>query len=119
MESNNTSLENKIAKVATEAIGKSITESLCSYNGPLKTLCDEVINSHHEELKEIIDNEFSTLLNSDTFRDQLKLALNKKLASVLIGRMGGELESTINKLKADPTTRAKITIAIDNVIAGK
>jgi hypothetical protein len=34
----------------------------------------------------------------------------------LISQYGGEIEKTVGKLKADPTSRAKMTIAIDSVM---
>ena len=54
--------------------------------------------------------------NFDQFRDALKDALNAKLAKTLISRMGGELEKQVNELKANPATRAKITLAINELI---
>jgi len=46
----------------------------------------------------------------------MKEEMKRKLARVLITQFGGELEKSVNKLKSDPTTRAKITVAIDSVI---
>jgi len=42
--------------------------------------------------------------------------LHNKLAKVLISKMSGELEKKVNELKQDPTTRAKITLAINKVM---
>lgn len=119
MASDQSELEKRITAAAANAVDKSITESLTSYNGPLKKLCDVVIENHSGQLHNLIDKSFSALLDSDEFNEQLKISLNKKLASTIIGRFGGELESTVNKLKADPTTRAKIVVAIDSVISSQ
>ena len=48
----------------------------------------------------------------------MKDALNNKLAKVIVARMGGELEKQVNALKANPLTRAKITLAIEQCLEG-
>jgi hypothetical protein len=37
----------------------------------------------------------------------------------LVQRFGGELEKQVNALKSDPTTRARITIAIEEIVKQK
>jgi hypothetical protein len=58
-------------------------------------------------------------LSDESFRDQIKAALRTKLAKVLIERFGGELEKQVNTLKSDPATRARITLAIEEIIKTK
>jgi hypothetical protein len=83
----------------------------------LSKLVNDSIDKHSVELSKIIDGEFAALLDSETFKASLKQALNEKLAKVLVGKMGAELESQVTKLKQNPETRAKITLAISSVIA--
>lgn len=109
-------LEKKILAQIEGAIAESVVKELVGYNKPLSELTSRVIKANEQELYDLINTEFSGLLQSDCFREELKSALNSKLAKVLIGRMGGELESQVNKLKADPTTRARITLAIEEIV---
>lgn len=109
-------MEQQILNIAKAAIEKSMMDSLTGYNGPLTTLCAKVIEENNTELYKLIRDEFSELISSEIFKASLRQALNDKLAKVIIGRMGGELESKINDLKADPTTRAKITVALSKMI---
>lgn len=109
-------LEQQILSTAQQAIEKSIIESLTGYNSPLQKLCERVIEEHSGSLFQLIDKEFSTLLDGETFKEELGKALNKKLASVLVGRMGGELEKQVNQLKANPETRARIMLAISEIV---
>jgi hypothetical protein len=60
----------------------------------------------------------SAMLN-DEFREQIATQIRHKLASVLVARFGGELEKQVNVLKSDPTTRARITLAIEEIIKVK
>ncbi len=110
-------MEKKILAQVNEAIKKSIVEVLTKYRGPLAELTERVILANEDELFNLINKEYKNLIDGGEFRKQLKIALNAKLAKTLVSRMGGELESQINKLKSDPVTRSKITIAIDNVIS--
>jgi len=111
-------MEKQILEVAKKAISDAIVTELTGYNKPLSTLTANVISDNSGQLYTLINDEFSTLLNSDDFKVSLKEALNKKLAQTLISRMGGELEKQVNGLKSNPATRAKITLAIDNIISG-
>ena len=74
------------------------------------------LSDHKEKLHELAGESVSELINSDEFKDTMKLEMKRKLAKVLISQYGGELEKTVGKLKANPTSRAKMTLAIDNVM---
>jgi len=110
-------MEKEILHLAENAVKQSIIKSLTEgYGNPLSKLVGQVIDNHSQELTNIIDEEFSSMITSKEFKRGLKTALNEKLAKVLISRMGGELEKQVNELKQNPVTRAKITTAINKVI---
>jgi hypothetical protein len=108
--------ESKILNDVKGAIDQSIKEVLTKYDSPLNLIIREVIETHKDQIKGIIDDNITNLIESSTFKDTIKTELSAKLAKVLVSRFGGELESQVNKLKADPTTRAKITLAINSVV---
>ena len=109
-------LQEKILASVDVAMSKAITEELVGYNKPLSLLTADVIAGHRSELFNVIDCEVSQLLGSEDFRGVIKDQLNKNLAKVLIQRMGGELEKQVNTLKQNPQTRARITLAISEII---
>ncbi len=109
-------MEERILEQVNAAVGEAILKELVGYNKPLNKLTEKVIESHSEELFGLIDGEFSKLISSKGFKESLKDALQNKLAKVLVARMGGELEKQVNELKQNPQTRAKITLAINEVI---
>ncbi len=111
-------LEKDILQTAKLAIDKSIIENLTNYNGALRKLCEKVISDNQQEMYDLINSSFETMLTSDVFKIALKDALNNKLAKVIVARMGGELEKQVNALKANPLTRAKITLAIEKCLEG-
>ena len=110
-------LEKEILRTARSAITESIIKELTGYNKPFSELISRVFKDNENELYELVNDEFSSLISSDGFKDNLKKALKEKLAKVLVSRMGGELEKKVNELKSNPATRAKITLAIENCVS--
>lgn len=110
-------LETQILKNIKSSMGKAIETELVGYNKPLSKLTERVVNSHEVELYDLINAEFSEMLNSKDFKDELKIAINSKFAKVLVARMGGEIEKRVNEMKSDPIARAKITLALDKIIS--
>lgn len=109
-------LEEQIIKTAKQAMAEAITTELCGYNKPLSVLTNEVIAKNSTELKTILDNSVKDLLSSEEFKKAMKEQLNQKLAKIIINKTGGELEKKVNEFKQDPTTRAKITLAMDTLM---
>jgi hypothetical protein len=110
------SMEAKILKQIGLAMQQSITQELVGYNKPLSLLTQKVVAANEDALYTFINKEFSTLINSVDFKEQLKLALNTKLAKTVVARMGGEVEKRVNELKNDPALKARLTIAINDVL---
>lgn len=100
-----------------KTIDKCITDALGSYSSPLMEAVRSALSDHKEKLHELASESVAELVNSDDFKQVMKTEMKRKLAKVLISQYGGELEKTVGKLKADPTSRAKMTIAIDSVMS--
>ena len=109
-------MEKQILAQVEKAMGEAITKGLVGYGKPLSKMTERVIEANSDVLYRLVNEEFSSLLNGDGFKDALKSALRDKLAKTLISRMGGELEKQVNNLKQNPQTRAKITLAISQII---
>lgn len=106
----------ELLAIAEKAIDKSLMEALGSYNSPLHTAIKESLSDSTEHLKQMAKKSIDELIYTDEFQQQMNSAIKQKLARVLISQFGGEVEKTVNKLKADPTTRAKITLAVDKMM---
>ncbi len=112
-----TNLEKDILRIAQASISEAIVKNLTEYNGPLRKLCENVMAANEPALSQLINEQVSATIQSADFRAELRTALNTKLARTLIERMGGEIEKRVNELKADPTTRARITLAIQQALS--
>ena len=109
--------QDSLLKAAEHAIYECISKQLASeYRGPVKDCVDSVLSKHQDKLEAIVEGAYLRLIDSVSFKEQIDLALTQKLAKTLVSRMGGELESKVNELKANPQTRAQITLAISELV---
>ena len=99
-----------------KAIDKTITDALGSYSSPLMEAVRSALSEHKEKLHDLASESVAELVNSEDFKQTMKQEMKRKLAKVLISQYGGEIEKTVGQLKANPTSRAKITMAIDSVM---
>lgn len=110
-------LETRISNAVAGAIHKAVAELLSGYSSPIKPLVDSAIASRSVFLTGLLTTSIDGLVGDEAFRDEIRAAMRQKLAKTLVDRMGGELEKQVNALKADPTTRARITLAIEAIVA--
>jgi len=109
-------MEKQILESINEAVSKSITTALTAYNSPLSKLCEEVIAKHRADLFSMLDAEVAELKTTPEFKAAIKDALNHKLAKLMVAKMEGELEKRVNDLRAQPGMRARIVLAVENII---
>ena len=107
--------EDKLLNAAEKAIYESITTLLVSYHSPVKDVVNNVMKKHEDRLIEIADNALVSILDSKSFSEAIHQAINDKVARMLVSQIGGEVEKRVNELKADPVTRAKITLALSQI----
>lgn len=108
-----------IRNALTDAIREGVKKELLQgYNSPLNKMLADAIASHQPAVRAVLEQGIASCLNDTEFREQLKAAVRQSLAKVLVQRFGGELEKQVNVLKSDPTTRARITLALEQIVAG-
>lgn len=87
-----------------------------SYNNPLDGIINDTLKRHDAELRTMLYGAVQSAVGDDAFRSEVAIAVRHKLAQALIQKFGGELEKQVNVLKSDPTTRARITLAIEAIV---
>lgn len=110
-------MKEQLLKECEKQIGKALSDALTSYNSPLIKAVQGSLDQVEPQLKTMANEAVSSLICDDEFKQIMQQEIKRKLAKVLISKIGGEVESTVNKLKADPATRARLTVAIDSVMA--
>jgi hypothetical protein len=113
----NEALAAELLAIIRTGLHQAVKDRLgASYNNPLDKLLSGVVEAHDGELRELLVSGIRSALADGDFRTLIHDALREKLAKVLVQRFGGELEKQVNALKSDPATRARITLAIDDIL---
>ena len=114
----NIEIEN-LPKVISLAISDSIQRHLANYNSPISDLINSAIKNQSQKLVDIFSQAIVECVENKDFVTEIKAHARSQLAKHLVQRFGGEVEKSVNALKSDPTTRARIVLAIDEIIASK
>ena len=109
-------LESNILQVMQHSIDKAIKAVLTGYNSPLNKLVSEVVDSHSVELKSLISDSFSQVIRTDEFKQSIISAFSHKVARTIISNNDGLFEKVSNDLKQDQQFKAKMVLAVANVV---
>ncbi len=111
-------------KIITDAIRDGFREGLKAkmsngYNNPFDKLIQEIIESKSVDFRQLLGEALQSCVGDATFREEVKTAVRHVMAKQLVAKFGGELEKQVNTLKSDPMTRARITLAIEEIVKSK
>lgn len=112
-ESINKVIERSIMQGIAEGIKSQLTKS---YDNPVEKIVKSLIDTQDAQIRSLFGEAFSGLFSNEEFRRQIIDQTRSILAKQLVQKFGGELEKTVNQLKSDPATRARITVAIDEIV---
>lgn len=109
-------LDRAIADAIREGVKQHL---LSSYKSPLEKLINDTIANSSGGISSLLAESIKSCVTNEEFREEIKSAVRQTLAKTLVQRFGGELEKQVNILKSDPATRARITLAIEDIVAQK
>jgi hypothetical protein len=99
-----------------DAIRDGIKAKMTGYNTDLDKLVSAAIAANAEKFRTLLETAIASAIDDAEFRREITAAVNHSLAKTLVQRFGGEIEKQVNVLKSDPTTRARITLAIEDIV---
>lgn len=108
-------IETEISKMDRQLINKAIILAMSSSYGPLAKICNAVITKRAKDFEDSINACFDAILTKD-FDQLLNERLEQKFVKILIDKCGGEIEKRVNEIRANPETRAKITLAVSKAL---
>lgn len=109
-------LESDILSVVQSSVNDSIKAVLNGYNSPLSKLVANVIEYHSEELKTIISDSFNYVIKQGDFKASIIQAFSHKVSRSIISNNDGLFDKVSNELKQDSQFKAKMTLAVANVV---
>lgn len=107
-------LENAVADGLREGVKARLANQYS--NSPLDKLITETLADSVPAFRKLLEEAISSCTQDEEFRQQVKSSVRQQIAKTLIQRFGGEVEKQVNALKSDPTTRARITLAIEELV---
>lgn len=90
-----------------------------SYSNPFDPIITDAIKEHGPALRALIAESIGACLADATFRANVAEQVRSIVAKQLVQKFGGELEKQVNQLKSDPATRARIVLAIEEIVKQK
>lgn len=106
-------LENAMRDAIKEGVKKQMVDG---YNSPLTKLINDALSANTGAFRTLLEEAISSCVNEPAFRAEIATAVRHSLAKTLVARFGGDMEKQVNVLKSDPTTRARITLAIEEIV---
>lgn len=111
-----TNLEKDILQTAQQSVAAALRQVLTQYDSPLNRLVKVVIEEHSSELKSLISDSFSQVIRTDQFKQSIVDAFSHKVARTIISNNDGLFEKVSNELKQDAIFKAKMSLAVSNVV---
>ena len=114
-------LEKLVSNALSDALREGFKTKITQAYGdnPINKMLTSVIESHLPTMRLTLDAAITSVVTTEQFKQDIRQAVQHNLAKLLIQRFGGELEKQVNALKSDPMTRARITLAIEQIVAEK
>lgn len=111
-------LEKTLQQAIQDGIRDGVKSRLTNNYGdnPLSKLISESLSKQDGEIRLMLSDALQSAIGDEKFRKEIRDAVRHTLAKTLVARFGGELEKQVNVLKSDPTTRARITLAIEQIV---
>jgi hypothetical protein len=110
-------LQEQLVAAVKQGLSQAVRDRLTSAYGdpPFAKVLQDIVAQQVPEMRTMLTAAVTDAIADPEFRDELRLALRASLAKLLVSRFGGELEKQVNALKSDPATRARITLAIEQI----
>lgn len=102
-----------------DGLREAVKSKLTGYQSPFDNLIKELIAKYDTDFRSLLGGAINSAIGDEKFREEIRDAIRHNLAKTLVQRFGGELEKQVNALKSDPTTRARITLAIEEIVKSK
>jgi division protein CdvB (Snf7/Vps24/ESCRT-III family) len=109
-------LEEKILSTVQISMNEAIGKALTGYDSPLIKLVAAVIEENKVELRGIISTAFNQVIRTEDFKASIVSAFAHKVARTIISNNDGLFDKVSNDMKQDATFKAKMHIAVANVI---
>lgn len=85
--------------------------------GEMHKLVDEVLSERKSEFDSLLNEIIDSFLKDTNIRKAMVEEFRHKVAKTMVSKMDGAVEKNISKFRQDPTTNARMILAIENIIS--
>jgi hypothetical protein len=111
-----TDLEKQILAITQAAIHESVKKVLTEYGSPLHKLVHSVVDENAKELRGLISDSFTKAIRTEDFKKSVLDAFSHKVSRSIISNNDGLFDKVSNELKQDAVFKAKMALAVSNVV---
>jgi hypothetical protein len=109
--------EKEVMEQVRASVSKAVYETLSGYGSPFRKCIEQSAEAYYPHVRELIAGAINSLVMDEQFKQQMVDGIRHKVAKELVASFGeGIFKQSIDKLKADPTIRAKCIIAVEGLL---
>lgn len=108
----NIDFNQRIEQEVGNSIKTAVSALLEGYNSPLSPLINQAVKNNAAAITTLLQDSIQSCLTNPDFTRVVRDECDRRLAKALVAKFDGAIEQELNKMKSDPVTRAKVTIAI-------
>lgn len=109
--------EQELASMVIDAVKHRFLNKLeTGYLSPLDKIIEETIQNNRESILAMLNGLLVNSLKSVEFKKTLQEEFNRKIAKTLISKVSGSVEKSVNQVMMNAETKAKLILAITNIV---
>ena len=101
---------------ATKTILINGIKALDGYNNPTKSIVNSVIKEYEPSISLLFKYAIEKTIRSDNFKEELQKLISQKIVRELVSQSESSISRIVQKMKQDETFRARLTLAVDNIV---
>lgn len=101
---------------ATKTILINGIRTLDGYSNPTKPIVISVIKEYEPSLSSLFKEAIENTIRSDNFKEVLQKLISQRIIRELVGQSESSIARIVQKMKQDETFRARLTLAVDNIV---
>ena len=101
---------------ATKTILINGIKTLDGYSNPTKPIVISVIKEYEPSISIIFKDAIENTIQSDNFKEVLQKLIAQRIVRELVGQSESSIARIVQKMKQDETFKARLTLAVDNIV---
>jgi len=106
-------------EILFRSLAGEFEKAATSYNSPIQKIAYEILEENREQIKKEFNKALTESLNDKEFMIMIREEFKRKVAKVLVGKLEGEVTRVVDTLRQDQALRARMILAIQEIIDSK